>query len=687
MCGIAAIYSYHYAALEVNRKELCHIRDAMGSRGPDGAGEWYSQDGRVGLAHRRLAIIDLSEKAAQPMASQDGKTVVSFNGEIYNYRELRFNLEKKGCVFQSHSDTEVILHLYQGLGEKAVHELRGMFAFALWDEKRKKMLLARDPYGIKPLYYADDGWTVRVASQVRALLTSDKVSRLHEPAGIVSFFLMGSVLEPFTLYQEIRQVPAGSFVWVDETGPSAPKKYFSIAEVFVRHPERSQKTQGRLREGSRPAEAGPPLAEDSSATSWPQNDEEHQFASSRQKGGVPRNDSPLQDIHDALLDSVRHHFISDVPVGLFLSSGIDSGALAGLAQEAGIKNLRTVTLAFDEFEGTEQDEAPLAEEVARLYGTRHSTVRISREELQRELPKIFDAMDQPSIDGINTYFVSKAAREIGLKVALSGLGGDELFGGYPSFQEIPRMVSAMAAPSRIPFLGDAFRHLFNSWGGVINHAFGRNELRPYNRNLIHHPKFAGLIKYGGTYAGAYFLKRGLFMPWELESFLDREVAREGLRRLNLLDRINDEVGAYRNTPLRTKENAFARVAALESSFYLRNQLLRDADWAGMAHSLEIRTPYVDAWLLRHISSMFAGTRRAVSLPSKRFLTDSLKTPLPEKILRRPKTGFSVPVADWLEENKNLDTWRRVPLLANSNCPWARRWAYLVMERNGSNHLF
>ncbi len=620
MCGIAVIFAYHYAALEVDRQELRKIRDAMSHRGPDGAGEWVSPDERVGLGHRRLAIIDLSERAAQPMVSQDGTLAVSFNGEIYNYKELRAGLEKEGRIFKSQSDTEVLLHLYEEKGEAMLSDLRGMFAIVLWDEKKKKMLLARDPYGIKPLYYADDGWTVRAASQVKALLTSQKVSRLSEPAGTVGFFLMGSIPEPFTLYQEIRQVPAGSYVWVNEIGPSAPKKYFSIASVLAkfRHPERSKGSSAK----------GGPAA----------------FVGGR--------DSSDDEIHSALLDSLRHHFVSDVPVGLFLSSGIDSGALAGLAQEAGFKNLRTLTLAFDEFEGTEQDEAPLAEEVARLYGTRHSTVRLSKDEFNRELPKVFEAMDQPSIDGINTYFVSRAARQLGWKVALSGLGGDELFGGYPSFQEIPRIVRALAIPSRIPFLGEIFRHFIGR--GVLQYAPTIN------------PKYSGLLKYGGTYPGAYFLKRGLFMPWELGTVMNKETAREGLKRLDLFRRMNEEVANQKGPGSICKYKrgqapfeAFARVAALESSFYLRNQLLRDADWAGMAHSLEIRTPFVDAWLLKKMAG--------VPAPSKKLLAGTLKNPLPEKVIHRPKTGFGIPIENWLDSKEN------------DRFPRSRRWANKVMS--------
>jgi len=378
MCGVAGIFSYHYAAQQVDREELRSIRDHMIARGPDGKGEWFSQNNRVALGHRRLAIIDLSENAAQPMVTKDDQYVISFNGEIYNYKSIRKGLEQKGYKFHSNSDTEVLLHLYADKGEEMVHDLRGMFAFALWDEKKQAMLLVRDPYGIKPLYYADDGWTLRLASQVKAIMAGGKVSRQVEPAGIVGFYLFGSVPEPYTTYQQIRSVPAGSYLWVDSTGPSEPIKYFSLSRIW---------------------------------------------AESRQEES---NKEELQaKTREALLDSVKHHMVADVPVGAFLSAGIDSGALVGLMSELknGGQQIKTICLAFEEFKSTHDDESLLAAKVAEQYGTQHTTHYVSEQEFKQELPKILEAMDQPTIDGVNTWFVAKAAKEQGLKVAISGLGG------------------------------------------------------------------------------------------------------------------------------------------------------------------------------------------------------------------------------------------------------------------------
>src|SRR6476619_302490 len=232
MCGIAGIYAYRSTARSVDREELVRMRDHMASRGPDGSGEWYSADSRVGFGHRRLSIIDLSSRGAQPMQTADGRLVVTFTGEIYNDRALRSELEATGYAFQSNSDTEVLLHLYAELGHEMLRELRGMFAIGIWDCQEQQLLLARDPYGIKPLYYADDGSTLRFASQVKALMAGRGVSRDPDSAGWVGFYLLGSVPEPFTTYREVRALPAGSFMRVDRGQLHEPIQYDSIARKY-----------------------------------------------------------------------------------------------------------------------------------------------------------------------------------------------------------------------------------------------------------------------------------------------------------------------------------------------------------------------------------------------------------------------------------------------------------------------
>ncbi len=355
MCGINGIFAYHYAANPIDPAELVRTRDHMAARGPDGKGEWLEDGQRVGFGHRRLSIIDLSEAGAQPMTSADSRYVVTFNGEIYNHVELRHALTAKGYEFRSRSDTEVLLHLYAEKGADMVRDLRGMFAFAIWDVGRRSLLLARDPFGIKPLYYADDGWTLRFASQVKALVAGGAIASDLEAAGLVGFHLFGSVPEPFTTVSGVRCLPAGSTLVVDRRGVGAPRTYHRIGEVY---------RSAAAGSADKPSGAGALIA--------------------------------------ALRDSVRHHLVADVAVGAFLSAGVDSGALVGLMRDAGAAEIKTVTIAFEEFRGRAEDEAPLAAEIARLYGTDHTTRVISRSEFEVDLPRILDAMDQPSIDGINT---------------------------------------------------------------------------------------------------------------------------------------------------------------------------------------------------------------------------------------------------------------------------------------------
>jgi asparagine synthase (glutamine-hydrolysing) len=610
MCGINGIYAYHYAANPIDQGELLRTRDHMAARGPDGKGEWVSGDGRIGFGHRRLSIIDLSDAGAQPMISANGKFIVTFNGEIYNYRELRKRLETKGCLFYSCSDTEVLLHLYGEKGEGMVHDLRGMFAFAIWDAARRVLFLARDPYGIKPLYYADDGWTFRFASQVKALLAGSAIAQDAEPAGQVGFYLFGSVPEPFTSYRAIRALPAGATLLVNRIGAHEPRRYYSVAQAY-------RDAEGEAR-----------------------------------GHGVVRESEAHAEVRAALLDSVYHHLVADVPVGAFLSSGIDSSALVGLMHDAGKWNIQTVTLAFDEFRGRTDDEAPLAEEVARLYGTRHTTRVVTEAEFTDDLPRILEAMDQPSIDGINTWFVSKAARELGLKVAISGLGGDELFGGYPSFRDIPSWVGLCAVFSRMPLLGKAFRMA----------------ARPLVGTLGWSPKSAGLLEFGGSYAGAYLLRRGLFMPWELDRVLEPDVVRQGLRRLAPLHLVAQ---ALEPRP----RSRHSRVATLESSLYMRNQLLRDTDWASMAHSLEVRVPLVDAPLLRKVAPVILATAALSTAAPKASLALSPCRPLPAGVVSRAKTGFTTPIAGWVQagglpRSRGAASLYRVPLTAH----WSRQWA-------------
>lgn len=597
MCGINGIFAYNPSSVLPEESELIATRDHMAARGPDGAGKWWSSNQRICLGHRRLAIIDLSKRADQPMKSADNRFVIVFNGEIYNHLILRKELEAKGKHFNTQSDTEVLLHLFELEGESMVHRLRGMFAFSIWDNQEHRLFIARDAYGIKPLYTANDGWTFRFASQVKALLAGGQVSREPDPAGIVGFHLWGSVPEPFTLYRSISALPAGHYQWIDEIGPKEPVEYASIPTVLAKGNNASRLT-------------------------------------------IAGSNSIVESVRE----SVEMHLISDVEVGVFLSAGVDSGALLGLMRDSGHEKIKAITLAFDEFQGSHEDEVPLARKVAQHYGAKHVVRRIGRQEFLTEVPHILEAMDQPSIDGINTWFVAKAAKEAGLKVALSGVGGDEILAGYPSFKQIPLSVQLFRFPSMIPKAGVILRNLIRLLG-----------VRQIS------PKATSLLEYGGTYPGAYFLKRSLFLPWELSGILNQEITTVGLRRLNTVLQLNEV--ALTPDPLSSQ----SRVASLESSMYLRNQLLRDADWAGMAHSVEIRTPLVDFELLRKLAPITACISGRAG---KSALAHSPKKNLPPEVEHREKTGFGTPTGNWALSNK-------FPLHQKGSI--SRAWALRVAE--------
>lgn len=600
MCGIAGIHAYLDVAPPVDRGELVRMNQRMAARGPDGSGVWVNEEGRTGFGHVRLAIIDLSEGGAQPMHASDGRLTITFNGEIYNYRELRAELQGKGRVFRSESDTEVLLQLYAEYGAAMVGRLRGMFAFGLWDANRRTLLLARDPLGVKPLYWADDGWTLRFASQAKVLLAGGAVPDDPDPAGIVGFHLFGSVPEPFTVWRGIQSLPAGTTLTVDATGPGLPQRYYDVAAALAK---RANPSAAQVDARARVAEA--------------------------------------------VRDSVRHHLVADVPVAVFLSAGIDSGALLGTVAGLGLRDITAVTLRFQEFEGLALDEAPLAAEVAARYGARHIVRTIDRAEFERDLPAMRDAMDLPTVDGINTWFVAKAAHEAGIKVALSGLGADECFGGYPSFTDVPRSVRWLRPVSWLPGLGTLAR-----WGLSSAVAAG----------LRLHPKTAGVLEYGGSWAGAYLLRRGIYMPWELEQVLDPLLVREGVRRLAPLSRIAAALQNGRSL------GDFDRVAALETSLYMRNQLLRDADWAGMAHGVEIRVPFVDPFFLAALppGAVLAG------MNAKDAIAGVPDPPLPDGVRHRRKTGFSTPHGRWLQEAGGAPREAGIDLSAAS-----RAWALNV----------
>jgi len=599
MCGIAGFVSTETAVGPSSVDAVRRMTNRMRLRGPDAEGIWTGQG--VVLGHRRLAILDLDARSNQPMASTTGDLTIVFNGEIYNFRELKNELEAQGVAFRTTSDTEVLLALYAREGERMLPRLRGMFALAIWDARSRELFLARDPYGIKPLFYADTGDGFVFASQVKAILASGLVSGAYESAGVAGFYLWGSVPEPWTIYSGVFALPCGSWL--------------------------------RVRAGK----ACTPVCWDDIRDNWRQP-------------ATPQSAAELQEVvRKAVTDSVRAHLVSDVPVSVFLSGGIDSGTIAGLISEMG-GQVEGITVGFDEFSARQEDEVPVAAALAAHYGLPHHVRRISREEFEADIPLILDAMDQPSIDGVNTWFAAKAAAERGYKVVLSGVGGDELFYGYSLMKELPRSAMQGRAISAVP----GGRSLIKAVCGILSNG---------NR----HPKLKGIPDFMGSLEGVYFLKRCLFLPEELPVLMGEESAREGLTRLG---------GSPPGMIAANAITGAAGVCLLDSTHYLRNQLLHDSDWASMAHSLELRTPLVDAALLHALRSVHTGF---VGGAGKRMLAQSPRSPLPEQIIGRPKTGFAVPMTNWLAAATDRREWQSMPLLADRGTPWTRRWAKVVMD--------
>lgn len=571
MCGIAGAVALAQGTI-INDEEIERMTYALRRRGPDSSGIWVSTNRMTGLGNRRLAILDISDAGRQPMKHPQRQLWVTFNGEIYNYPELRGRLQREGIKLHTTCDTEALLHLYDLYGDNIVHYLSGMYAFAIWDGEKQRLLLARDPYGIKPLYWSSDGKVLRFASEVRSLKAGGKVSTNISAAGAVGFLLLGYVPEPHSLFANVQSLRSGHILVVDRNGIKSPKPFFSFADTFSSH-------------------------EDVYA-SW-----------------APSKGEVVERVSNTLRSSVARHLLSDVPIVIFLSSGLDSASIASYAKT--IKDdVNTLTLSVDEFRDRPEDESGLAKETALVLSTNHRQISVSVRDFTSSIDEIVTAIDQPSIDGVNSWFVSRAAANAGFKVALSGLGGDEIFRGYSSFYQVSRMVSALN------WVPSGFGRCFRIISSDLIKRFGS-------------PKYAGLFEFGSSYSGAYFLRRGLFMPWELPDIIDPDIARTGWEELALLTCLKESIGSTMSPAV--------RMMLLETQWYMRNQLLRDTDWASMWHSLEIRVPYVDLRLMMELVPLLV----CETPPSKKEMVQGLPIRLSPKVTELKKLGFSVPIQEWL----------------------------------------
>lgn len=588
MCGIAGILTTRLDDTRRLSTALEQMQSSLRHRGPDDAGLWTSPCRRAHFAHTRLSILDLSPAGHQPMHSPDGRLSIVFNGEIYNFLELRTKLESEGVAFRTRSDTEVLLRLYERDGAGMVQCLRGMFAFAIWDAREGRAFLARDPLGIKPLYYAQNAALLAFASETGALQQAGLAGRELDAGALMRYFESGSVAEPRTLRKDVRCLPAGhTLTWQD--GKATTQCYWT------------------------------PRFE-------PQ-------------AGV----EAVKVTRAALLDSVRHHFISDVPVGVFLSGGIDSTAVLALAVACGQRELETFSIGVDE---ATLDESSAAARTAAHFGTRHHELRMDATAMAASFPKFLACMDQPSIDGFNTHTVAGFARQNGMKVVLSGLGGDELFGGYPSFQKVPRLMRFARMASHLP-------------GAALGGALLERRLpRPPWRRA------AGLLRQEPTMTRAWRAFRGVFTRHEARLLAARYAGCDPA-----------EVEEQEDSLLAAADER-DQVSELELSLYMRNQLLKDSDVMSMAHGLELRVPLVDRVLFETVAQISPGLRLQ---PGKRLLTDAVPE-IPAWISQAPKRGFLFPYQKWLSSGWG-DAFRDVSArLPVSNPPWYQLWCVFMLER-------
>ena len=578
MCGICGIVGSEDRVETANC--LQRMMGAMRHRGPDGEGMFVTS--RVGIGMRRLSIIDLPG-GQQPIWNEAGTLAVVFNGEVYNFRELRRLLEGEGHIFRTHSDTEVIVHAYEKWDADCVQHLHGMFAFAIVEMPQGKLgsprrvFLARDRTGIKPLYYGIADSNFFFASEVRALLASGCFARRLSVSAISSYLLFGAVGEPVTLIEGIYSVPSGHCAYVSCDAGSAsfePQPYWNVTD-----------------------------AAKSSISSL--------------------NQSPAARVRAALEDSVSHHLIADVPLGIFLSSGIDSTAIAAIAskQHTGVK---TFTVAFSE---ETFSEGSVARATAKALGTDHSELLLTADEMRGRLDEAVAGFDQPSADGINTYFVSWAAKQAGLKVALSGLGSDELFGGYSTFSSTSRIEKLATLGCHTPHaLRKAASGLvtLGAFRGKRPDAFrkaGSAFLRP--SDLPH----------------AYFFTRTLFTPQRVARLL-----------------LNAEFRTLDSDWWKWLSNAatdaahldsFTSVSWLEIRSYLAGMLLRDTDTMSMCHSLEVRVPFLDDALVSTALSYPRAVKNKKET-RKALLIEAVGDLLPQSVTRQPKRTFTLPWEVWLK---------------------------------------
>jgi asparagine synthase (glutamine-hydrolysing) len=575
MCGIAGIIG-KVPEIEARADRM---GDAIAHRGPDNRGcQTWGDAGsyQTAFVHRRLSIIDLSEAGRQPMETADGRYSIIYNGEIYNYRALRERLAARGVQFRTNTDTEVLLRLYEQHGRECLQLLRGMFAFAIRSNDTGEVFIARDRLGIKPLYYHLSGGSFTFCSELRGLLSSGLAPRVLDPVSLNSYLSFGAVQEPRTIIEGVRSLPPAHYVVISSRGEARePVSYWKLptTRTTVSPTEAISETRARLEE------------------------------------------------------SVKLHLIADVPLGAFLSGGIDSSAVVALMARHASGWVKTFTVCFEEDEFSEHH---LARKVAEKWETHHTEILLSEGEMLASLPEAVSDIDQPTIDGINTWIISRATKQAGMTVSLSGLGGDELFGGYPSFGRA-RKLQRYGLP--INWLSSTARH----------------QVARLTTSLLRHSlpgqKFGSTISAGSDLLSAYASMRGLFSKASRSDLIKAGNHRLDTRGDYAIPAETLELINNGNHNGHADGDVFNRISRYELSLYMGNMLLRDTDAMSMASSLEVRVPLLDHELVEWVYSL-PGAMKVGPHP-KQLLVEALGLELPTEITGRKKMGFALPFERWL----------------------------------------
>jgi len=623
MCGIFGLIGK--TRPEIRASLSCATR-AMAHRGPDDEGTEilsFASDLQqcVALGSRRLAVLDLSPAGHMPMKDPATGNWIVFNGEIYNFQIIRAELEKLGHRFTSSGDTEVLLKAYGEWGEDCLKRFAGMFAFAVWDARKERLFVARDRLGVKPLYYYASPDLFLFASEVRALLAIGLVPRRLDMEGLASYLAFGAVQDPFTIIENVRSLPPGhTLIW--QKNHAEVRQYWSMAEV-----------------AARPAETDEP-------------------------------GQAVTAVRGLIQQAVSQRLISDVPIGVFLSGGVDSSSIVALASEASSKPLETFSIVFGD---NEFCEAAYSDRVAGRFGCHHHRIELTETQLLEEIPDAVGSMDQPSIDGVNTYVISRATKHAGITVALSGVGGDEIFAGYSSFRSVPKMMTFQR---------------YGRWlapvGKGLSVLLGQSETNRLWKLLA----LAGNDYYAGH---PHFLLRALFLPQAVSTLLGGHATPNGHHAASW----NEPGLAERVRSL----DAVNQVAVLEGSTYMANMLLRDTDCMSMAVSLEVRNPFLDYRLWEYVLPLAGKLKLDPCLP-KPLLLHAAGQRLPEEIYLRRKMGFTLPFERWMRNGLKAELERELlnPHLREA-CPldacqvanvwkaflagkasWSRPWSLFVLKQ-------